>query len=40
MKYLFNKINEDIINRPFYFSCYDQPYIIYNAFKNKMYNKG
>ena len=35
---LFNKIKEDIINRPHYFSCYDQPYIVYNAFKYNLYN--
>ena len=38
IKYLFNKINEDIINRPYNFSCYDQPYIVYNAFKYNLYN--
>uniref|UniRef100_A0A6C0E387 Methyltransferase domain-containing protein n=1 Tax=viral metagenome TaxID=1070528 RepID=A0A6C0E387_9ZZZZ len=38
IKYLFNKINEDIIQRPYNFSCYDQPYIIYNAFKYNLYN--
>lgn len=32
IKNLFSKINEDIIKRPFNFSCYDQPYIVYNAF--------
>ena len=35
---LFCKINEDIINRPYFFSCYDQPYIIYNAFKYNLHN--
>jgi O-methyltransferase len=35
---VFNKINEDISNRPHNFSCYDQPYIVYNAFKYNMYN--
>ena len=38
IKDLFNKINEDIIKRPYDFSCYDQPYIIYNAFKCNLYN--
>ena len=36
IKDLFNKINEDIINRPHNF--YDQPHIIYNAFKYNLYN--
>jgi hypothetical protein len=35
---LFQKINEDISNRPRYFACYDQPYIVYNAFKYNLYN--
>jgi predicted O-methyltransferase YrrM len=35
---LFCKINEDIINRSYFFSCYDQPYIIYNAFKYNLHN--
>ena len=38
IKDLFNKINEDIINRPHDFSCHDQPYIVYNAFKYNLYN--
>jgi len=38
IKNLFSNINEDIINRPYDFSCYDQPYIIYNAFKHNCYN--
>lgn len=38
IKDLFNKINEDILNRPHEFACFDQPYIIYNAFKNNLYN--
>ena len=38
IKDLFNKINEDIINRPHTFFCYDQPYIVYNAFKYNLYN--
>uniref|UniRef100_A0A6C0EIF5 Nucleotide-diphospho-sugar transferase domain-containing protein n=1 Tax=viral metagenome TaxID=1070528 RepID=A0A6C0EIF5_9ZZZZ len=35
---LFNKINEDITNRPRRFACFDQPYIVYNAFKYNLYN--
>ena len=38
IKDLFIKINEDIIKRPFDFSTYDQPYIVYNAFKYNLYN--
>ena len=38
IKGLFSKINEDIINRPYKFACYDQPYIIYNAFKYNLYD--
>jgi predicted O-methyltransferase YrrM len=38
IKDLFDKINEDIIARPYNFSAYDQPYIIYNAFKYNLYN--
>lgn len=38
IKYLFEKINEDIINRPYNFLCYDQPYIVYNAFKYNLYD--
>ena len=38
IKDLFIKINEDIIKRPFKFSTYDQPYIVYNAFKYNLYN--
>jgi hypothetical protein len=38
IKDLFNKINEDIRNRPHNFACYDQPYIVYNAFKMNLYN--
>ena len=38
IKDLFNKINEDIVNRPYYFSCFDQPYIVYNAYKYNLYN--
>ena len=38
IRYLFNKINEDIVNRPYYNSFHDQPYIVYNAFKYNLYN--
>jgi lipopolysaccharide biosynthesis glycosyltransferase len=38
IKNLFNNINEDIINRPYDYSFYDQPYIVYNAFKYNCYN--
>ena len=38
IKKLFNDIKIDIINRPYNFSCYDQPYIVYNAFKYNLYN--
>lgn len=38
IKHLFNKINEDIINRSHLNKFYDQPYIIYNAFKYNLYN--
>ena len=38
IKELFNKINEDIRNRPYFFDCFDQPYIIYNSFKCNLYN--
>jgi len=35
---LFNKINDDIIERPYNRSFFDQPYIVYNAFKYNLYN--
>ena len=38
IKDLFNKIKEDMLNRPYNFDCYDQPYIIYNSFKYNLYN--
>jgi hypothetical protein len=38
IKDLFDKINEDIVERPYDFICYDQPYIVYNAFKYNLYN--
>jgi hypothetical protein len=36
IKFLFDKINEDMINRPE--SYFDQPYIVYNSFKYGLYN--
>jgi lipopolysaccharide biosynthesis glycosyltransferase len=38
IKELFNKINEDVIKRPYRFYCHDQPYIVYNAFKYNLYD--
>ena len=38
IKDLFIKIIKDIIDRPHNFACFDQPYIIYNAFKYNLYN--
>ena len=38
IKDLFNKINEDIINRPYDLHFYYQSYIIYNAFKYNLFN--
>ena len=38
MRDLFNIINEDMANRPHFFECQDQPYIVYNAFKYSLYN--
>jgi predicted O-methyltransferase YrrM len=38
IKDLFFKVNEDIIKRPYNFSCYDKPYIVYNAFRYNLYN--
>ena len=38
IKDLFNKIKENIVSRPYNFSVYDQPYIVYNAFKYNLYN--
>ena len=38
IKDLFDKINEDMINRPFKFNCNINPYIVYNAFKYNCYN--
>jgi lipopolysaccharide biosynthesis glycosyltransferase len=36
IKGLFNKINEDIVTR--HHNFYDQPFIVYNAFKYNLYN--
>ena len=38
IKVLFENIQKDIIKRPYNFECYDQPYIVYNAFKYNAYN--
>lgn len=38
IKVLFEKIKEDIINRPYSFVCCDQPYIVYNAFKYNLFD--
>ena len=38
MRILFDNIKEDIIKRPFKFEGYDQPYIVYNAFKMHAFN--
>jgi hypothetical protein len=38
IKDLFNKINEDIVKRPYDFNYNDQPYIVYNAFKYNLYD--
>ena len=38
IKDLFKKIKEDVVKRPRSFACYDQPYIVYNAFKYNVYN--
>jgi len=38
VRFLFNKIKEDVVRRPYFFSCYDQPYFIYNAFIYELYD--
>jgi len=38
IQYLFAKIKQDIIDRPYENSFYDQPYIVYNAFKYALYD--
>ena len=38
IKGLFDKINEDIVKRPYDFNCNDQPYIVYNAFRYNLYD--
>jgi predicted O-methyltransferase YrrM len=38
IQHLFSKINEDINNRSEKFILHDQPYIVYNAFKYKLFD--
>ena len=38
IKNLFSKIKKDFVYRRIYFYCHDQPYIIYGAFKLKLYD--
>ncbi len=38
IKSFFNIVRDDIIKRPYNFNCYDQPYIVYNAFIYQIYN--
>ena len=38
IKFLFSKIKEDILLRPYNFTCIEQPYIIYNAFKYELFD--
>ena len=38
IKDLFNKIKDDIFKIGHHFSCFDQPYIVYNAVKYNLYN--
>ena len=38
IRFLFDKIKEDIINRPNILFCYDQPYIVHNTIKFKLCN--
>ena len=38
IKDLFNEIKADMVRRPYNFKCYDQPYIIYNAFKYNLFD--
>lgn len=38
IKIFFDIVREDILKRPYYFDCYDQPYIVYNAFIQNIYN--
>ena len=37
MKSLFDSIQNDMCERPRHFSCHDQPYIVYNSFKYKLF---
>jgi hypothetical protein len=38
IRWLFDKIKEDIIARPFALGCHDQPYFVYAAFKYAAYD--
>jgi predicted O-methyltransferase YrrM len=38
IKNFFDNINEDIVKRSYQFNSYEQPYIVYNAFKYNLYN--
>tara|TARA_B100001123_G_scaffold446758_1_gene602158 strand:- start:202 stop:2430 length:2229 start_codon:yes stop_codon:yes gene_type:complete len=38
IKFLFSKIKEDILLRSYNFTCCEQPYIIYNAFKYNLFD--
>ena len=38
IKNLFIRISDDIIKKPYKLSFYDQPYIVYNAFKYNLYD--
>jgi len=38
IKMLFHQVKEDIVKRPHFFNCYDQPYIVYNAFKSQLFD--
>lgn len=38
IKELFDIIKKDIIDRPYFFCCYDQPYIVHNTIKHNLHN--
>jgi lipopolysaccharide biosynthesis glycosyltransferase len=38
IKDFFHTIKEDIIKRPYAFTCCDQPYVVYNAFKYNLFD--
>jgi hypothetical protein len=38
MRFLFSQIKQDIMNRPVILSCFDQPFIVYNAFRYNLYD--